>query len=90
MSHVGKPVLYRPLEAHHTTTLRGDEEFEGSLHHPEMREFAGQVTRSHDDGSHDLVIFPPNRNPVHIDRAHEGIGHGTFSLVGAPAKKSAA
>lgn len=99
MSHIGRPVVYRALEGHHTTTITGkaphpekpgemvDVTVAGSVHHPEAKEFAGQVTRSHHDGSHDLIIFPPNRPPVHVDRAQEGEGWGSFTFVaGRPQK----
>lgn len=102
MSHIGRPVVYRALEAHHTETVLRHEphpenpgemvpvKAQGSVHHPEAKEFAGQVTRSHDDGSHDLIIFPPNRPPVHVDHAAEGDGWGSFSFVSTHRKPTPA
>lgn len=81
-------VRYRVPEIHHNETLKGKDDkgedivVHGSVHHPEMREFAGLVTRSHDDDTHDLVIFPPDRPPVHVHGVREGVGHGTFSHEG--------
>lgn len=89
MSHT---VRYRVPEVHETETTVGDEPTKkGSIHHREMTEFVGLVTRSHDDGTHDIVIFPPDKPPVHVHKVAEGHGPGTFSLPQAasepPAKK---
>lgn len=67
-----------------------DQVVEGSVHHREAKEFAGQVTRVHDDGSCDLVIFPHQGRIVHIDRAKEGDGWGEFTHAAPPkpAKKA--
>ncbi|HEV2187507.1 MAG TPA: hypothetical protein VGR70_09880 [Stellaceae bacterium] len=92
MSHVGKSVLYRTHPDHHTKTIVGQEPdpenegkerpvtVDGSVHHPRLQEFAGLVTQSHDDGTHHLVIFPPNRPPVYVDHVKEGTEDGCFSL----------
>lgn len=80
---LGYPVVYHCLEAHKTETLRGAETVSGSVHHPELEHFAGQITRVGDDGKHSLIIFPPNRPPVHIDDVAEGKGHGKFRSVGS-------
>lgn len=77
-------VRYRVPEEHHTTTVKGEEEIAGSVHHESLREFTGLVTRSHDDGTHDLVVFPPNRSPIHVDRVPEA--HFDW-LAGKPAAK---
>lgn len=57
----------------------------GSVHHRELREFAAQVTRAHDDGSYSLVLFPPGHPPVHVEHVREGDGPGTFGLIAPPA-----
>lgn len=90
--YLGHPVRYLAHADHRTETVRGEETLKGSTHHPEAVEFAGQVTRSHPDGTHDLVIFPPNKNPEHVDHAHEGDGPGQFRLHahGRRAEKPAA
>lgn len=79
---LGLPVIYTAHEGHHTVVhheLPADAPEDaapkvkhlGSIHHPEHREFAAIVTRANDDGSCDLVIFPPNREPRHVDRVSE-------------------
>lgn len=69
MSHV---VRYRVHEGHEGETLKDGKTLKGSIHHPELTEFTGLVTRSHGDGTHDIVIFPPNRAPVHVNGVGEG------------------
>lgn len=90
---LGHPVVYRVPAGHHNTTVKvvdGKEvETEGSVHHHEMREFAGQVVRSHDDGTHDLVLFPPGKSmPVYVEKVKHSDGGepGTFSHPKAHAK----
>ena len=73
-------VRYRVHDGHLTETLRNGETVKGSVHHPEMAEFAGLITRDNGDGSFGLVIFPPNRAPVHIDAATEGDGPHQFRV----------
>ena len=75
-------VRYRAAEAHLTKTVRGQDLLEGSIHHPELAEFTGIVTQEHEDGTADLVIFPPGRPPAHVAGAQSGDGPGTFSRVG--------
>lgn len=53
----------------------------GSVHHRELREFAGLVTRTHKDGTADLVIFPPGKAPTHVERVKEGGNEGEFETV---------
>lgn len=79
MSHV---VRYRVHEGHKTETKKGEETLQGSLHHPELDEFTGLVTRSRPDGTHDIVIFPPNRAPVHVDNVTEGEGAHQIRFAG--------
>lgn len=74
-------IRYRVAAAHQTETVRDGVTHAGSIHHPEQSEFAGLVTRSHDDGSHDIVIFPPDKPLVHVHRVQPGEGPGTFSPV---------
>ena len=70
-------VSYETPENHHAKTLRGDVTLHGSIHHPEMTAFTGLVTRVNDDGSYDLLIFPPARSPVHVAGVPYGTGPGT-------------
>lgn len=72
-------VRYRVPDNHLTETKRGDETVHGSVHHPELAEFGGVITRAHGDGTFDLVIFPPHRMPVHVDRVRPGDAPGQFS-----------
>jgi hypothetical protein len=81
MSHLGQHVVYRVKDEHRSETVKGSETLQGSVHHPEAAEFAGIVTRSHEDGSHDLAIFPPDRPVKHIARVTEGDGADQFELV---------
>ena len=62
-------IRYRAPAHHITETVIGEKTVQGSVHHPELAEFAGIVTREHKDGHADLVIFPPGRAPVHVERA---------------------
>lgn len=72
-------VIYRVPAAHYAKTLRGGAELIGSVLHPEMTEFAGLVTRRYEDGTADLIIFPPKRTPQHVERVPEGEGPGSFT-----------
>lgn len=83
---VGKPARYRVAEQHHTETVRkphGEDEVktEGSIHHPEVRLFSATVGRVHEDGSCDILIFPPNRDHKWVDRVKQGTKPGEFELV---------
>lgn len=78
MSHT---VRYRVPEEHYRETLDGGVEKTGSIHHRDHREFTGLVTHSHDDGSHDIVIFPPDKPPVHVHQVTEGDGPGTVTIT---------
>lgn len=62
---LGLPVVYHVHQGHHEGAL-------GSIHHPELRDFHAHVTRVHDDGTCDLVFFPPNRAPQHADKVPGG------------------
>jgi hypothetical protein len=75
-SHV---VRYRAPEV--TETVKGKDTIRGSVHHAEIAEFTGIVTRSHHDGTHDIVIFPPGRTMVHLDRVKVGDGPGEIVFV---------
>jgi hypothetical protein len=81
MPTLGHPIVYTVPEMHQTKTVKGETVLEGSVHHPQLQVFSGLVTRVHDDNSADLVIFPPNRPPVSVDRAVEGEGIGTFHAL---------
>jgi hypothetical protein len=80
------PVVFTAAIGHQTTTVKTDGPNKGTLlgsvFHPEMRTFAGVVGRVHDDGSCDLLIFPPNHTPVWVDGAKLGDVDepGTFAL----------
>lgn len=68
-------------ETGETRQVERDKTVDGSIHHRDLTEFTGLITRSHPDGSHDIVIFPPNRPTVSIDRVTEGDGPGQFQIV---------
>ncbi|HWK44911.1 MAG TPA: hypothetical protein VNT30_09330 [Stellaceae bacterium] len=70
MSRLGFPVLYRVHHEHY------------GVHHADMETFAGLVTREHPDGTCDLVIFPPNKEPRSVDKIAEGIGPHMFTSLG--------
>lgn len=74
-------IRYRAAEIHLARTVRGARELEGSVHHAELTEFTGLVTRSHADGGHDIVIFPPDKPPIHLHNVREGQGPGTLTFV---------
>lgn len=82
---LGLPVIYRAHDGHLNYERRPHPEKEkadrgvtilvhagGSIHHPEMHEFAALVTRVHRDGSCDLVFFPPSKEPQRAERVPEG------------------
>lgn len=74
-------VVYRVPDEHHTTTTVGGDELKGSIHHREMVEFVGMVTRDRGDGTCDIVIFPPDKAPVHVAGVKTGEGPGTFTRI---------
>lgn len=83
---LGQAVVYRAHAEHKTETVKKDANgkeitLQGSLHHPEMEEFAGLVGRVHADGSADLIIFPPNRPAVWVDAVKQGEGDHEFSAA---------
>lgn len=55
-------------------------EVEGSIHHRELRIFAGLVTRVNraakkgEKDTYDIVIFPPGAAPNHVEGVREGGG----------------
>ncbi len=67
MAALGDCVRYNVPEIHHTKTVRGEKEIEGSVHHPGLRAFAGIVGAVNEDGTHSIMIFPPNHAPVWVD-----------------------
>ena len=79
---VGYPVVYSALTAHLTETERFGTMLQGSVHHPELSQFAGVVTRQHDDGTFDVTIFPPHRPSRTMERVTWAPGPGGFQLVG--------
>ena len=88
MANLGDHVIYQTDPVHHTKTVKhpmGDPaapvvELEGSVHHPEMREFAGIVGRVNDDGTHDLLIHVPNQPSRWVNGCKES---ANFNVVGA-------
>ena len=82
--HIGTHGLYRAQESHHTVTTKGDAvEFEGSVHHPQMREFFATVGRVHADGTVDVGLLVPGRPSVSwIDHVKIGEGFGEFEPEG--------
>ncbi len=82
MPHLGAAVVYRVHDEHKTKTLKGEATLHGSVHHPELTEFAGIVGRVHDDGSCDILLLIPNREPKWVDRVHAGDGDHQFTPVG--------
>ncbi len=96
MSKLGSHVVYRVPEAHHTTTTKkphgGEEEVhEGSIHHHQLREFAGLVTRCHEADAeapkgerhptYDIVIFPPGKGITDVSGVKEGKGAGEITIL---------
>lgn len=90
MSLLGHHVVYRVPEEHHGETIKEGVTTLGSVHHHELREFAGIVSREHEDGSCDLHIFVPNKpGSMAVDKVAEGDEHGQFSLVKPHRRKKA-
>ena len=48
----------------------------------EETKFAGLAGRVHPDGTADLIVFPPNREPRWVNKVPFGEGPGTFTLAG--------
>lgn len=88
MARLGAHVVYLAAGAHLTTATKVAADktpttLIGSIHHPELQEFAGLTTRVHADGRADLIVFPPGRPPVHVENVREddeaeGTEVGTF------------
>jgi hypothetical protein len=81
MPVIGDRVRYTVLDAHKTTTKKGDQELKGSVHHPALTEFAGIVGAVNEDGTCALQLFVPNKPPTWIDDAMEGAGAGQFVVL---------
>lgn len=86
-------IRYRALPEHVNETIKGkdaqgaDIVLRGSVHHAEMTDFTGAITRSHEpqDGQpprHDIVIWPPDMPPRHVSRVEEGPEAGQFLILG--------
>lgn len=86
MLSTGNAIVYSVPDKHLTVTLKREGEVQGSVHHHELTEFAGLVTRVYEDGEVGLVIFPPNRPHVTVDKVPEGDGPGTARLAGGGGK----
>ncbi len=62
-------------------------EVEGSIHHRELKIFAGLITRVYSSGKkgekdlYDIVIFPPGADPRHVDKVKEGTGDHEIEIV---------
>ena len=91
MPYLGSHVVYHCAESHKTKTVKAEHgskpvELDGSIHHPELTDFAGLVTREHDTAkgeaeTFDIVIFPPGRAPSHIEGVVEGDEPGEIEIV---------
>ncbi len=85
MSKLGDVVVYTVPAGHETTTLETIaakvEEIFGSIHHSEMREFAAIVGNVNIDGTCDLQLLVPNKEPRWVDAVPEGTGPGTFAAT---------
>lgn len=77
---LGKAVVYHVHQAHRIGT--------GSIHHPELTDFVGLVTRLHADGSADLAVFVPHRGTLWFENIKPGRGPHEFSLSLAGAHSS--
>lgn len=78
-------IRFRAAAAHLVETVKGEAVRVGSVFHDSLAEFSGLVTRSHPDGTHDIVIFPPDKAPAHVERVAEGAKGdepGTLSFAG--------
>ncbi|HEY2068265.1 MAG TPA: hypothetical protein VGG48_01825 [Rhizomicrobium sp.] len=95
MARLGSHVIYHTHDEHRTVTTKkqlGEEavELQGSIHHPELTDFAGLVTRLSAGPSagkkkpaqlHDIVIFPPGRAPTHVEGVSEGREAGEIEVI---------
>lgn len=80
-------IRYRVPQGHRTETVKGQDDkgrdivLRGSVHHAETDEFTGLITRSHGDGTFDIVIFPPDKPPVHVHGVKQGTAPGTLTIL---------
>ena len=81
MAKLGDRVLYAVHDGHKTETVKGDKKLAGSVHHPELTEFAGLVGRLHADGSCDIAILVPNGELKWVDGVTEGTGAHQFTVL---------
>lgn len=84
MASLGSPIVYTVAEKERAKSVREDKIQHGSLYHPEMTAFAGQVVRVLEEGRRfraDIVIFPPKRTPVFLENVSEGKGVGEFEAL---------
>lgn len=83
MTKLGDVVVYTVPEGHETTLeeklAEKVAEIFGSIHHPEMRSFAAIVGNVNIDGTCDLQLLVPNKEPRWADAVPEGTGPGTFA-----------
>lgn len=86
-AYVGHPVQYTVHGEHRTETVKKhpttgeDLSYRGSVHHHEMTVFGGRIGRVHPDGTADIVIDVPHKEPKWIDGVKEGDGEHEFRLL---------
>lgn len=86
---LGFPVIFRAAEAHLTKTLRSGQLLEGSIFHPELKEFAGIIGRlrpaGDTEGSVDTadiaLIVPGNPDLRWVEGVPEGDEPGCFRPI---------
>lgn len=97
-------IRYRVLPEHVNTTIKGQDAegkdivLHGSVHHPELTEFTGLITRSTEPApdakdakpTYDIVIFPPGLPLRHVNGVEEGPEPGQLQLDGKKYPKAQA
>ena len=79
-------MVYTVPDQHVTKTVRTPAsgkpaEVLGSIHHPELKDFAATVARVYPNGKAQLQLLVPNKSPVWVDQVAEGAGPGKFQAV---------
>ena len=79
MLQLGASVVYTVKDKERTKTGKGGaREVYGSHYHAELTQFAGIIARIREDGTADLVLFPPDLAPRTVRGIAEGEGPGEF------------
>ena len=79
MLQLGASIVYTCKDKERTRTGKGGtREVFGSVFHSELTQFAGVIARIREDGTADLVIFPPSLAPRTVAKVSEGEGPGQF------------